>query len=288
MLSGAQRLAEFQADRVLVCRAEHMSKGRRQRHAMIVRDGAGYALSIRLVKAATGPRHLFPIRWKPQADDYVSPVIDALASGETRLLKVSIKFERPGRKVFALLTYEKIVSVPATPSGTATLGPLEADGTCWLRLEPVAGRQARVNYTDRVHRLLAMKLHFAGIHRRLRGRTKRTGRGHQQRYRQALVKAGSFSAWAKGPVQTWSADVIAACRRHEIGTLQIAALLHHDLPMFALVEQVTYKAAAAGIAVVALDVATPTTDRAIARPVEKQRQGIAAQRKALATLRKAV
>jgi hypothetical protein len=112
ILSGAQRLALFDADRALVCRAEHLSKGRRQIHARIQCVGTTYQLSARLVGKHVGGQHVFPLALDPRCDDYVQPVLDGLASGVVRLLKLSILFERPGRKVFALLTYQKTIEVP--------------------------------------------------------------------------------------------------------------------------------------------------------------------------------
>ncbi|HXE79317.1 MAG TPA: hypothetical protein VNK41_01070, partial [Vicinamibacterales bacterium] len=223
ILSGAQRLACFDADRVLTCRAEHLSKGRRQRHAWIVQTGDDYALSVPLLGHAHGGRQVFAIVGDPRRDDYLRPVLDGLASGALRLLKVTMRFERPGRKVFALLTYASAIPRGlGAGTGVATLGPLEADGTLWLRF----ASGPPLNLTPWIHRLVHMKEHFSGIHRRLRARTRRSGPGHRQAYRAALVKAGSFEPWAQGELHRLSALIVGEIRRREHGSLAIGPLEH--------------------------------------------------------------
>jgi len=285
ILAGAQRLAMFDANRALACRGEYRSKGKRVRCALLIRDGDGYRLNCRLVKAVNGPRHDFRLWWKPQADDYVMPVLDAIACGKTRMLKVSFVFERPGRKVFALLCYERIVEVRSFGEKHATLGPLEADGTLWLRMDPEHRAPILHNYTDRVMRLIKMKENFSGIHRRIRSKKRRSGKGHRQVYRRALLRAGAFSQWALGPLHEWSHDVIERCKRNGVGHLAIGGLTHEGLPMFALEGQIKYKAEEAGIELSRFDIKEKTTDQAVMRPLEKQRRGIAAQKKALSVLK---
>lgn len=266
--SGAQRLALFDADRVLVVRAEHMSKGRRQIHARIYATPDGLTLTTRLLGKAFGDAHRFIIALDPRRDEYVRPILTGLAAGEIRLLKVSFAFERPGRKVFALLAYEKWMDVPQAGAGTATLGPLEADGTLWLRWEDL-GRARSRNYTPWVARLAHMKTHFGGIQARLKRRMRRSGPGWRAEYRRALVKADSFSAWVHGELHRLSADVVAVCRAQGLGTLQVAPLEHQDLPMAELIEKLGYKCKDAGIVVARIDPATASGSRAIARPVAK-------------------
>ena len=284
ILSGAQRLALFDADRALVCRAEHLSKGRRQIHARVSRIGTTYQLSARLVGKHVGGRHVFFLALDPRCDEYVRPVIEGLASGAVRLLKLTIVFERPGRKVFALLTYERYVDVPVAGEGVATLGPLEEDGTLWLRWEE-AGRPRSQNYTGWIARQIHVKQHFGGIQRRLRARLRRSGADHQRAYREALVKAGSFGAWAHGELHRLSSDVVQTCRRRGIGILQVAPLEHRDLPMAELVEKLTYKCAEAGMGLTRVDPAVPSGSRALLRPVAKQQHRVTRARAALDTLR---
>lgn len=284
IVAGVQRLAEFQADRALVCRAEHMSKGRRQRHAWVTRVGDQYRLVVRLVGKAYGTRHEYALWWKPQSDEYISPVLERLVAGSTRLLKISMLFERPGRKVFVLLTYEAALAVPPPGERHATFGPLESDGTLWLRIEGANGRQIDTNYTDRVARLLHMKEHFSGIHARLRLRLRRSGAGHRQASRRALVKAGHFSAWAHGVLHAWSHEIIDQCRRAGVGHLAVAPIAVGELPMAELEMKVKYKAAEHGILMSRLDVAERSTARAIARPIDKRRRSLYAKRKALRIL----
>jgi hypothetical protein len=286
IMAGTQRLALFEADRALVCRGEHLHHGHRQRHAQIRFDGETYSLSLCLRAQTAGGRQEFALWWKPTVSEMVTAVLDQLASGG-RLLKVTLRFERPGRKVFALLTYERVIPAMRPGELAATLGPLEPDGSLWLRMT-IDGRAQTVNYTDRVSRLLSMKAHFAGLHARLKRRMRRSGPGWRQDYRRALVRAGSFSAWAHGFLQQWSAEVIATCRRQGVGHLSLGPIEHQDLPMAAWREMLTYKCQEAGMIVERFDPATPETARAVDRVVQKEGKRIAARRKALAVLRDAI
>lgn len=306
ILIGEQRLALFDATRVLVCRAGQMSVEHRRscqaerrrgrpstcacphrarRCIWIYREGSQYVMSGRLL-AEPKPRQTFRLRWKPQSDAYISPMLERLADGKTRLLKVSWQFERPGRKVFALLTYEAHVIVPPAGQRHATFGPIEPNGECWLRVDGDDGRWIQVNYTNRVKQLIEMKLHFEAIYDRLKRGWRKAGPRALQEKRRALVRSGSFSAWAHGPLHAWSADIIARCQRHGVGYLAIGDSLYQGLPMARLQAMLTYKAEATGIHLAPFDPMDGTTDRAVKRPVEKQRRSIVAKHKALKTLRK--
>ena len=283
--SGAQRLALFDADRALVCRAEHMSKERRQRHCWIAeREGGVLWLSAPLIGKAHGSRFESALVVDARTDDYVGPVLAGLAAGAIRLLKVSIVFERPVRKVFALLTYEKRIVAPQPGSATATLGPLEADGTLWLRFEDP---RRNINLTGDVARLIHMKRHFAGVHRRLKARIRRSGPGHRHEYRRALVRAGSFGAWALGPLHAMAATVTAALERHGAGSLAVGPVEHQDLPMAAFLIRLGYRLEERGIALTRFDPAVTSTARAVVRPIEKARRSAMKQRTALDVLKDA-
>jgi len=281
ILVGARRLAEFQADRALVCRAEHMSNGKRQRHATINFDGRQYLLEIRLVGNEHGDRHKFALAWKAQADSYIEPVINGLAAGDIRLLKVSFIFERPGRKVFALLAYEKYIEIPAPGKRSATLGPLEKDGSLWLRFELPPQEAQHFNYTGHISRLLAMKDHWGGIHDRIKRRMRRSGRGWKHDYRSSLTKAGSFSAWAHGFIHEWSADIVNRCRHAGVGYLRIAPIKHNDLPMAELEEKLKYKCQEAGIIMASFDPVEKTSERAIKGVLRKKQRSIAKAKESL-------
>jgi hypothetical protein len=287
VLSGAQRLACFDADRALVCRAEHWSKGRRQIHARMLADADGYRLSVRFLAKRTGDRQEFAVVVPPVSDDYQRPVLEGFVDGRIRLLKITVVFERPGRKVFALLTYEKPLLAVAPGAATATFGPLEPDGTLWLRWEREGRPQSR-NYTQDIARLSAMKLHYDGIRRRLRAQLRRSGPGHRHDFRRVLVKAGSFSQWARGVLHQWSAEIVRLCQKEQLGTLAIAPLEGQELPMAILIDLLRYKCLQAGITVTRIDIAAASGERAITRPVEKQRRQYQKMRTALAVLKDAM
>lgn len=308
ILAGEQRLALFEAERALVCRGSHRTvrhrrgcqgKGlRTQRscecpqqsviHAWIRYDGEGYWLSCSLGTGTQGRRE-YRLAWHPalEASDrsYVTPVLQGLASRQLRLLKVSFQFERSSKKVFALLAYEKTIHMPTPGQRQGTLGPLEEDGSLWLRLVGEDGRPLNYNYTAVVHRLAHMKQHFAGIHRRLKQRIRRSGPGWRRDYRLALVRAGSFSEWAEGVLHQLSREIVERCRRAGVGYLAIGPLTHQDLPMARLQMLLAYKADEAGIILGPFDPAEASTERAISGVLKKRERGLAAKLKALATLR---
>jgi hypothetical protein len=300
VLRGEQRLAFFGEKRSLVCRAEHMSKGKRQRHGRVEFSGSNYYLNIRLVGKSgeriiavngkdiewgkKGERHRLKLWWKPQVDERIAPVMDGLASGETRLLKVSFVFKRPGRKIYVLLAYEKIIEIPESGAKHATLGPLEQDGTLWLRID---GERPH-NYTHWIHELLSKKEHFEDIVQRIRLRTKRSGPKHRQAYRHQLLKAGNFSNWAHGRLHQMSADIVKKLLRADVGCLTVAPMSVGELPMYELEEKLKYKLQEIGITLDRLDPKDKTTEQAFGRILGKREGSAARAKKALRTLRQAV
>lgn len=290
VLAGAQRVPFFEADRALVCRGEHMDRGRRRRHAILTRDAQDvYWLALRLRSVRAGDAHRFRLWWRPDLDDYLGPVIEGLARGETRLLKVAVIFDRPGQKVYALLSYEIERDVPPSGARRATLGPIEPDGALWLRVEGADGHLVTINNTGAISKLLSMRTHFDGILQRLRRHLRRSGRGHRAAYRRQLVRAGSFDAWSEGPLHMMARQIIDVCARHGVGTLTVAGLLHQGLPMYRLITRLTEKGSLAGVAVSeTVDPANPTTYRAIVQPVARRGRNIGARRRALSVLKEAV
>jgi hypothetical protein len=277
-----------------------MSKGRRQRHAFIWSDGADHFLNILLcgnkserivgVKSgkkleyewgARGERHQLKLWWKPQIDERNRPLMEGLASGAMRLLKVSFVFERPGKKIFAMLTYEKEVSVTAAGGAEATLGPLEPDGSLWLRVD----NGPRHNHTDFVHELIHKKDHFEGILKRLRARMRRSGSGHRQDYRRGLLRAGSFSRWASGRIHQASAKIVAQLVDANVGRVTIAPISLGELPMHELEEKLKYKLTERGIEIVRLDPKDKTTMQSLERMAAKRGKRIAQGKRGLRMLR---
>jgi hypothetical protein len=276
---GSQRLAMFSAEKALVARGKL---------ARVLFDGHSYTLSIRLVGEDKGPAHVMPLWWKPQNETYITPALQQISSQSNCLKKVTFLFERRTRKMFALLCYMRTLTVPEPGQREAALGPLEQDGALWMRMTRADGRPITVNYTNRVERLIHMKLHFAGLIKRLRHRTRRTGRGHKQAYRRALVRAGSFSRWADDMLHQWSKEIIDHCVQNGVGCLRIGPIEHQDLPMARFKLMIEYKAVQKGIIIERFDPAVKEVERSVTQPIERQRKKLVAQRKALATLREAL
>lgn len=284
--SGDERLGLFRLDRALVCRGEHMSKGVRQRHAVITWNGTEFSLSLRLVPEKVGGRHEFKLWFKPQNESYVTPILHRFASGDLRLLKVSFKFERPGRKIFAFLSYRLDVHVPAFGSRRATIGPLEENGEVWLRIESESGRLRNFCYSHKIARLIHVKEHFAGIQARIRRTRRKTGPKHKRDYRNQLIKSGSFSEWANSYfLHEWSREIVGELASGGVGYLAIGPMAFGELPMANLIEKIKSKCDAAGIELVPFDPVENTSKQAIDRPVARKRRSIANKRKALSVLK---
>lgn len=300
ILRGEGGFPFFNEKRSLVCRAEHMSKGKRQRHAWIERIGKEHFLNIRLIGkngeqvvgaskdgftyGRKGERHLLKLWWKPQIDERNAPVMNGLASGDIRLLKVAITFKRPGKKVMARLAYEKRIELPPAGARKATIGPLLPDGTLWLKI----GDRPLTNYASYIHRLIQMKEHFEGLRQRIRARTKRSGTRHQQARRKALVNLGTFSAWSRGYLHQMSADIVGRLEKGGVGFLTIAPISLGELPLSALEEQLKYKCAERNIAIERMDLKDETTMAIVEKGVAKKRATVAKGKKALRVLRETI
>jgi hypothetical protein len=221
----------------------------------LLRDEAGaYTITLRLIPQDVGEVTRLPV-WMPalRKDRWLADLLATLHAGDWPITKATIQFERPGRKVFARLTYERPVPTAETREGQATLGPVEADGALWLRAN---GRT--LSLSDRVYHLRTMKDHYAGILARLRRDLGK--RGRRQDHRRAVLRAGTFERWSEGPLHVLSRMIVDWCVRERIATLVWAIGEDGSLPWDRLSRLVCYKAQEAGLAVSQITPSAAPTD----------------------------
>jgi hypothetical protein len=197
ILRGEQTLARFSANRALVVRDRGIS---------IHEDH----LSLRLHPKNQAEKTVLPYYMPAiEKDWYIADTLAKLQSGEYRVSKASIKFKRPGRKVFVLLSYEKALIIKPPAERKAHLKVNEY-GELWLKHEDKA-----LSLTHTVERLKTMKRNFRGIHARLRRALKGKPRN------KALLKVGSYEAWSGGVIHQLTAEIISWCQTQQCGNLLI-------------------------------------------------------------------
>ncbi len=232
ILRGEQTLARFAADRALVVR---------ENGVVLERNADGQlALRVRLQPQSQGPATVFAIRTEVlRRDRWLGDIVEKLEAGTYRLTKLTFAFQRPGRKVTAIVSFVR-------PAASSSHGCKEAafeysNGHCRLYCDGTA-----ISFDDAVHRMSVMKQHFAGIHSRLRKDLGKKGR--MRVLRRAFLKAGNFDDWARGPLHQLSHHIVEWCRRNDVGVIRWTVDQTGDLPWARLAGFVQYKAEEAGIA----------------------------------------
>lgn len=239
ILRRDQRLPAFAADRGLVVRGRYASGPGGVR---VQRTGDGVEIRLLLRGADHGGWQTFAV-W-PSAlvkDRYLAGLLDKMASGAYRCSKVTVQIDVKRRKLYALCAYDRPVPTRVSGDRTATLGPLEPDGSLLLR----SAWQTR-DFTRDLWEIREKKTHYEGIVRRFR---RSVGRGPRWRqvYRRALPP--TYEAWATGKLHQMSAAMIAWCASAGVSTLTIRRIEDGDWPAHQLVTMLTYKAQHVGMAV---------------------------------------
>jgi hypothetical protein len=262
-----QRLPAFAADRSLVIRGQYAGgKG----GIRLEPDGAGYVLRLLIVGKDIGPWMTFPV-WALalKKDRYLSSLLIKIAAGHYRCSKVTLQIDQRRRKLFALCAYDR--PVPSARDGSsATLGPLEEDGSLLLR---TAG--ATRDWTREIYEIRTKKDQYEGIIRRFR-RTVGRGPGWRQIYRRNLPP--TYEAWARGKLHQVSAAMIAWLLANGANQLTIRPLNDGDWPAHLLETMLTYKGQQSGITVTKDSGEDDTTDagiRADAGPLRKEQKKVA-------------
>jgi hypothetical protein len=248
---GAQTVARFQAGRSLVFRDRGVklmqtpptkeSKGR-----------PGYTVALRVFPRKVNPLpHEFEVFGPALAKDpYLARLLGKLWRKEDghAITKATLVFERPGRKIFLLLSYSKPVVQVDSKKVVCTVEWNEERGL-HLRCE---GREISLN--DHIHRLRVMKRNFEGIHKRLKHDLAKARRFHA--YRGALVKAGTFTTWSRGPLHDLSKKVVDWAVLQKAGNIEWRvppmkdAARDDQAPWQRIAQLVEYKARDAGVAFV--------------------------------------
>lgn len=264
VLRGDQRLPMFASDRSLVVRGRYAGGAGGVR---IEPDADGYSIRLLLRGKDHGGWSTYAV-WTPalHKDRYLSNLLMRMASGEYRCSKVTVQIDVRRRKLYALCAYDRPVPSRASGRRTATLGPLEPDGSLLLR----SARTTR-DFSREVYEIQSKKEHFEGIVRRFR-RTLGHGPRWRQVYRRNLPP--SYQQWADGKLHQLSAAMIAWLVQESVGHLTIRPLGDGDWPAHRLESMLTYKAQHAGIVVDVTDEAKTTEDniRADAGPARKEQK----------------
>lgn len=210
--AGLSSLPLFRADRALVMRGD--------KSALIEQRDDDYALSVRLLPVPA-PKHSFRLDKNAYKKSERFSCLEKLVSGEYPIVRVSFSFERPGRKVFAIITYKREFEdgsegIPSLACGR--IGPISERRELYIRTE-----SRTLALSDYVHRILEMKERYAAIQERMRitaGRTKwRKGRARKLWKYRRLMQTQSFSDWAKGPLGQMAAEIVGFCAQNKVGEL---------------------------------------------------------------------
>lgn len=263
VLRRDQRLPIFASDRALVVRGRYAG-GAGGVRLVPTRDG-GFTLRLLILGKDHGGWHEFPV-WSAavRKDRYLSTLLTHIASGSYRCSKVTLQLDPRHRKLFALCAYDRPVPAPRSSQATATLGPLEPDGSLLLR----SAQQTR-DYTREVWAIRSKKAHYEGLLRRFR-RTVGRGPGWRQIYRRNLPD--TYEQWADGKLHQLSAAMVAWLHREQVARLTIRPLGDGDWPAHRLTTMLTYKCEQCGITVDTETAATdPDSIRADAGPARKER-----------------
>lgn len=264
VLRGDQRLPMFAADRSLVVRGQYAGgKG----GIRIQRDGDGYCIRLLLRGKDHGGWNEFRV-WESalKKDRYLSGLLMRMASGDYRCSKATVAIDVRRRKLYALCAYDRPVPTRASGQHTATLGPLEADGSLLLR----SARQTR-DWTREVFEIRSKKEHFEGIIRRFR---RSVGRGPRWRQVYRRNMPTTYEDWAAGKLHQLSIAMVQWLVLQGVSSLTIRPMGDGDWPAHRLVAMLQYKAQHVGITVDVTDEPLATDDniRADAGPARKEQK----------------
>lgn len=241
---GEQTIGRFQAGRALVVRGRSIKLLRTKSKD----DKPTFALQLRILPRKISGLHEFEV-YAPalQRDPYLKGLLDKLcakADGH-EITKASIVFERPGRKVFILLSYSK-PAIESDPDKTTCGVEWRMDRGLFLRCN---GREISLN--DRITRMVTMKKNFSGIHKRLKHDLAKARRMHE--YRKALVKAGNFDTWVQGPLHELTRRIVDWAKQQGAGNVEWRVAIPADVPLnerapwSRIQAEVAYKSEEAGL-----------------------------------------
>lgn len=261
VLRRDQRLPAFASDRSLVVRGRYAGGLGGVR---IVPSRDGFVVRLLLKGKDHGGWQEFPV-WSAaiRKDRYLATLLTQMASGNYRCSKVTLQIDARHRKLFALCAYDRPVPAPRSSQATATLGPMEPDGSLLLR----SVRQTR-DFTREAWEIRSKKEHYEGIIRRFR-RSVGRGPGWRQVYRRKFPP--TYEQWAVGKLHQMSAAMVAWLVSEQVSRLTIRPLGDGDWPAYRLESMLRYKCEQHGIAVEMEAAATdPDSIRADTSPARKE------------------
>jgi hypothetical protein len=306
ILKGEQTLGRFSADRAICVRGD---KGAVYLSPVPGDKEAGtydtFEFELPLLPPVDNPRFKFKV-WAPALlkDKYLRIALQKIVDGEKALAsapgegdikqkwvldrdlylmkKVSVIFERPGRKVFIFLSYAKKRDLDGAATGWKA--ELACDEAYWLSCNG-----HRLSLGHYFHHLINMKQSFEGLYKRLSIDLAKAGK--RSAFRRQLLKSGSYEEYALGRLHQLSRHIVNWCvaegaNAFSMSVSEIAGKAPDGtivrLPWTRLFEMLRYKFDEAGVRDVTID----NQSAAIAgRSIEQQARQI--QKENLATLKEA-
>jgi len=232
ILRGEQTLARFSADRALVCR-EKKGNGIN----VLRRDGGNFVIALTLQPKQYSRTELPVYMPALKRDTMLRELLDKFCAGELRVSKASIIFERPGRKIFCLLSYAK--PKPEMVGGETAVLRWNESGELWL-----ACNQRGLNLTEYFYRLWHKKIHFAGIQRRLRSCLGKSGK---RRTLRRILLQQSYEEWADGPIKQLAAKIASWSREQDSGTILLTVPKDGEIPWARIISAIKNRCEADGL-----------------------------------------
>lgn len=268
VLAGAPMPQWRQADALAI----RGHKNRMESGVRLDKSGDRYLarLQVQAASCEGGSWMTVPVAGGTEIDSYQAPLLDAMCTGDTPILKGVVCFRVSKGRTLLRLAYRD--ETPIAPAGerVATLGPVTRDGRLWLRAE---GGQHQQEYTGRLVALRHRKEHWDGIRRRLSreiGKGKGRRRMKRTHYADGTIE---FSDWCSTHLHTWSRDVITWCIAQGVGSLVVVDLAGGDWPAHKFEQYLKYKAQDAGIEIREASLEDASTERAAkAEARRKQRK----------------
>jgi len=208
-----------------------------------------------------------PIAKHTRRDDFQAGVLNGMVNWSVPIAKAAVQIKQ--HEIILRLTYAVNIPLPRFGDRVATLGPLEKDGRLHLRTE-----LQTQDYTSKIATIQGKKDGWDKIRRRIMCQIGRKHR-HARSKREKLATITSFSEWMHDYSHSWTRQIVTWCESQGIGTIRVVQIDTGDWPAYQFVQQLKYKAEAAGMKVVeGADMEAASSERAAMSIVRKQAAAI--------------
>jgi hypothetical protein len=183
------------------------------------------------------------------------------------IAKASVQIKQ--HEIILRITYAVGIPLPRFGDRVATLGPVEKDGRLHLRTE-----LQTQDYTSKIVIIQGKKDGWDKIRRRIMCQIGHK-HGHARAKREKLATITSFTEWMRDYSHSWTRQIVTWCESQGIGTIRVVQIDTGDWPAYQFVQQLKYKAEAAGMKVVeGADMSAASSERAAMSIVRKQAAAI--------------